>query len=100
MDNYIQNKLDAFKEYLVLDENSEEEFSNEILTNKLKEVITEAYNQGKTDYHNHIVEMVKGMPEMDILVTQQENSSDNGIHPFIHKTKLLDFLLQDTNPKE
>lgn len=88
MDNtYIQNKLDAFKEYLVLDENSEEEFSNEILTNKLKEVITEAYNQGKTDYHNHIVEKIDSISPLE---------SNNAID---YRVKIKS-LLQDTNPKE
>lgn len=85
MNTYIQNKLDAFKEYLVLDENSEEEFSNEILTNKLKEVITEAYNQGKTDYHNHIVEKI------------EEWFEDKGANM---NFDILLSILQDTNPKE
>lgn len=55
---YIQDKLDIIDifDYIVFEDGDiDKEKSNK----KLKQSLTEAYNKGQTDYHNHIVEKFK-----------------------------------------
>ena len=61
----------------------------------IKKSLTEAYNQGKIDYHNHIVEKIKEPSDIRTAKAQGE-AEDNFDFGYDTKTKEILSLLQDT----
>lgn len=107
--NYIQNKLDAFddnKFFKILNIPIDKVYAEkdglrfDLQEINIKEIIeqaiTEAYNKGQTDYHNHIVEKVKNEPNPFM----GENDKKDHHTGWEYAKKDILSLLQDTNPKE
>ena len=83
---YIEQKSKEFKELKIIDGQEADGIIDEDtrISDWIKQALTEAYNKGQTDYHNHIVEKFKEK------------------YKFSSSTTLFEILsiLQDTNPKE
>jgi len=104
--SYIQNKLDEFENKFTDTELGN--FYSTVTTWKhtigmpvhvkmfIEQAITEAYNKGQTDYHNHIVEKVKNEPNPFM----GENDKKDHHTGWEYAKKDILSLLQDTNPKE
>lgn len=103
--SYIQNKLDEFENKFTDTELGN--FYSTVTTWKhtigmpvhvkmfIEQALTEAYNKGQTDYHNHIVEKVR---EEENPFTSDVDKNYKVGWEYARKDFLS--LLQDTNPKE
>ena len=93
---YIEQKLKEFKELKIIDGQEADGIidENTRISDWIKQALTEAYNKGQTDYHNHIVE------SWDKYVYDTvEDKHFNRDWLKMHMKEFIS-LLQDTNPKE
>lgn len=111
--SYIQNKLDEFENKFTDTELGN--FYSTVTTWKhtigmpvhvkmfIEQALTEAYNKGQTDYHNHIAKHLRccdcegsGAYQSPSDYSPCKNCDGTGLRP----DGSLNDLLQDTNPKE
>lgn len=110
MNTYIQNKLDEFENKFTDTELGN--FYSTVTTWKhtigmpvhvkmfIEQALTEAYNKGQTDYHNHIVEKIESKIGDLRIEKMIDFDSEKYYGSQIENFQTLIDQLQDTNPKE